>query len=149
VLSLVLLPVAAAAPPGVAHLTVMRLSPFTMRGSGFAAGERIRVSVAANQGAVRHVIATERGGFTVRLQAVMLGECDSYFIRAVGNDGTVATMKVSPGCPRLVPGYGPPPWSPSDSGCSLILFARLRLVAGVTPFIGVGRARVIGPPLRG
>ena len=78
------------------------LSPMTVRGSGFVAGERVRVTVSAKVSSAKSVSATASGGWRVAF-ARSLDGCQSYAIRAVGNRGSRAFVKVMPVCPPIQP----------------------------------------------
>jgi hypothetical protein len=111
--SLVFLPAAVAAPARTARLSITDLAPFTVHGTGFAAGERVVVTVSAKQRVTRRVVAGVRGTFTVRFVTVSLDHCSSYVVRAVGNRGSTVVKKVVPSCP--VPATEEPaPLYPND-----------------------------------
>src|SRR4051794_30596360 len=78
-----LLPAAAAAPLHSGHIKIVRVSPFTIRGSGFAPGEHIVVSVKASSGALLRIDATATGTFFMRISAVRVGSCGWYSVRAI------------------------------------------------------------------
>ena len=83
-------------------------SPLVVRGSGFKAHERVTVTVQLTKPLIVKRVASTTGTFIVRLSAdtVKVG-CNALSIRAVGNRGTVAVVKM-PGmeCP-------PPPVDPT------------------------------------
>ena len=81
-------------------------APFTVRGSHFAALERVRVTVDSKSNAVRTVTTTGLGAFFVRFRTLQVGYCPSYSVTAVGAKGSRATFRfVSRECP-------PPPAPP-------------------------------------
>jgi hypothetical protein len=99
VLALVFVSATVAAP---GRLRVMPTTQFTVRGTGFQAGERVLVAVEANEeGASKRVTAGAGGGFTVRFPTVEVGACPGYSVRATGNEGTRALLSVrAPECPQ-------------------------------------------------
>ena len=73
-------------------LRVVDGSPLVVRGTGFAAGERVVVTVAA-RGTVRtrRLAAGAAGAFTVRFDLTL--PCSGAFVRAVGaRSGTVRVL---------------------------------------------------------
>jgi hypothetical protein len=93
-----LLPSAAAAR--TPRLTVSNDSPLTIKGIGFAAGERVRV-VVMHDGATNRWATTSRlGSFSVRLP-LTVDSCTAYLVRAFGARGDAATLAVRPPeCPQ-------------------------------------------------
>jgi hypothetical protein len=113
--ALALLPAANAASQRTARLVIVDLSPFTVHGSGFAAGERVKITVQAKQQLSRWTTANARGAFTTRLAAVTIPNCTSYVVRAVGNLGSAVTKKVTPECAApATTGEEPAPMYPAD-----------------------------------
>jgi hypothetical protein len=100
VLSLVavLAPAAVGASFRTAHVTVSALSPFTVRGTSFRSNERVRVTVFAKDTRTKTVTATARGGFGTKFSGLTIGYCDPYTVRARGNRGSSAFLKVLPEC---------------------------------------------------
>jgi hypothetical protein len=94
----VLSPVAVGASYRTAHVTVPALSPFTVRGTAFRANERVKVTVSAKDTRAKSVIASARGSFGTKFSALTLGHCDAYTVRARGNRGSSAFLKVMPVC---------------------------------------------------
>jgi hypothetical protein len=81
-------------------LRLMDASPVAFRGSGFKAHERVRVSVYAGGRATKRVAAGVRGGFVVRFPSLDPNACTGYSASAIGNEGSRASFKRSPGmCP--------------------------------------------------
>ena len=100
---------AALAAQGVAgavggpHVMLAARSPLAVHGTGFRASERVRVSVTTSTGAgARTAVAGATGAFTIRFTGLKLGSCAMYAIRAVGNDGSRAVVRVVPECPQPV-----------------------------------------------
>ena len=91
------LPLTAPASTPRARVWVPDRSPLVVRGSGFAAHERVVVSVSAGSRLVHTVAATAAGAFLTRwtVAAAPKAGCASIFVKAVGNRGTVATYKVA------------------------------------------------------
>ncbi len=85
-----------AASPRVA---VPDLSPFTVQGTHFRPGERVRVAVTApGTLPVRTVTASTLGAFSLRYAHILLGHCAAYSVRAVGSLGSHAALRVMPEC---------------------------------------------------
>src|SRR5690348_16663564 len=83
---------AGAGAPGP-RLAILHGAPLTVRGTGFAGPERVRVSVRAATGTVvRSVRAGTAGVFTVRFAGVHLGSCGEASIAAVGTRGDRARL---------------------------------------------------------
>jgi hypothetical protein len=95
--------VAALASARVATRPTLRLmdaSPVVFRGTGFKAHERVRVSVYAGARATKRVEAGARGGFVARFSNLDPNACVGFSAVAVGNEGSRASFKRSPGvCP--------------------------------------------------
>jgi len=97
ILAALLAPAALAAPP---HLTAGGTAPFTVRGSHFKPGERVRIVVQAEDGGTKTVTAGALGGFVARFPGVSIGSCAAYVVRAFGSAGSRATLRVMPECPQ-------------------------------------------------
>jgi hypothetical protein len=95
------LPVAAGASGSSAHVSITTFSPFTVHGTGFRAYERVRVTVAARTTQWKTVTATRRGRFTTTFTRVAVGHCGMYTVRATGNRGSKALLRVMPECAPL------------------------------------------------
>src|SRR5438045_2937740 len=81
-------PAVAAAPP---RLAIVRAAPLTVRGTGFAARERVRVTVRTTTRTVVRSARTNRDGvFTARFAGVGLGGCGT--VAATGSSGDRATL---------------------------------------------------------
>ena len=97
VASLVLPSAAAARAP---RLAVANSSPLTIKGVGFAAGERVRVVVTHNGETTRWAATSWLGSFTVRLP-LTVDSCTAFVVRAFGARGDAGTLRVRPPeCPQ-------------------------------------------------
>ncbi len=87
--------VAAAAPAAAAKATlrVVKLSPLTIRGTGFKPGERVKVTLSAGAAGTVRGTATAAGTLTVSLRKAKVTACTAYTLRAVGAAGTKVTFK--------------------------------------------------------
>jgi hypothetical protein len=80
-----------------ARVRIVTLSPLVVRGSGFKARERIRVT--ATPGGVRHVVSTAGGRFRATF-AAPVDRCLGLSVAAVGARGDRAALKLpQPACP--------------------------------------------------
>ena len=100
-LALVAVAAASAAPP---KLTVTSQDRFTVRGVRFHPGERVLVVVAAaSLRASKRLRAGTAGGFTAQFPAVQFSTCETYTVRATGDRGSQAILRVRPPeCPQPV-----------------------------------------------
>ena len=81
-------------------LRLMDASPVAFRGVGFKPHERVRVSVYAGERATKRAVAGVRGRFVVRFSNLDPNACSGFSAIAVGNEGSRASFKRSPGmCP--------------------------------------------------
>jgi hypothetical protein len=110
----VLSPVAAAASNRAAHVAVLSLSPVTVRGTSFRSNERVRVTVSAKSTRTNTVTANARGNLSTKFRGLKIGYCDPYTVRARGNRGSSAFLKVLPECAPSGPSGEPDPGLPSD-----------------------------------
>jgi hypothetical protein len=94
-----------------ARVTVTDLSPFTVHGSHFVAHERVTVTVMIKSRHVHRVSASGAGTFTTVFTGVSLDRCIGYAVRATGDSGSTAFLKVVPECP---PPDEPPVLYPTD-----------------------------------
>ena len=79
----------------------MDASPIALRGLGFKAHERVRVSVYAGERATKRLTAGARGGFVARFSNLDPSACAGFSAVAVGNEGSRASFKRAPGmCPE-------------------------------------------------
>jgi hypothetical protein len=82
------------------RLRLLDADPVAFRGTGFKAHERVRVSVYAGGRATKRVEAGSRGRFLVRFPALDPNACSGFWASAIGNEGSRASFKRSPGmCP--------------------------------------------------
>ena len=90
----------AAAPGSLARthptIDVTRLIPLTVTGSGFKAGERVKVVVRSPAVYRKTVTATRRGRFIAAFRHG--SKCASIHVLATGNRGSRATAYVPPSC---------------------------------------------------
>jgi hypothetical protein len=85
---------AAAAKP---QLRVVALRPLAVLGTGFHAGETVRVTARTNAGAgSRSGEAGAAGRIGVRFPQLKLGRCPTYVVVAKGDDGSRATVRSIP-----------------------------------------------------
>lgn len=99
----VTVPVAVAARDGKEsghpRLAVAKRSPLVIRGVGFRSRELVTVSVRANQPIVKRVRSTPAGAFGANMGTVVVDHCSALFVRAVGNEGSEAILKLPrPAC---------------------------------------------------
>jgi hypothetical protein len=91
----------ATAQPG--KLNVMTGSQFAVRGTAFKPHERVLVVVtAAGQHGSTRLSAGPAGGFVARFPSIDVGSCASYTVRATGDRGSHAGLRVIPECPQPV-----------------------------------------------
>jgi hypothetical protein len=91
----------AAARSTGAQLRLVHLRPLVVDGSGFRAGERVRVVLRESNGATwaRASRATTAGSFSVTFAGVTLGRCGGFNVVAVGGAGSRATLHLPlPAC---------------------------------------------------
>jgi hypothetical protein len=104
------LAVALAAPPAGAgadgpRLQILRGSPLTVRGTGFAGAERVRLTVrTVTRTVTQSVRAGADGAFTARFAGVRLGRCGDGAITAVGARGDRARLRRHLGLASCNPG---------------------------------------------
>jgi len=81
-------------------LRLVDASPVTFRGTGFEADEHVRVFFVGTTRAVRRVVASAQGRFSVRFADADANACTGFSATAVGDQGSRATFKRAPGqCP--------------------------------------------------
>jgi hypothetical protein len=87
--------VAAAAPAAAAKATlrVVKLSPLTIRGTGFKPAEHVKVALSAGASGTVRGTATAAGTLTVAFPKAKVTACTAYTLRAVGAAGTKVTFK--------------------------------------------------------
>jgi hypothetical protein len=84
----------AGAAAAKATLRVVKLSPFTVRGTGFQSGERVTITLSGGAKGTARGTATAAGAVSVSFpQAKVTGACTPYTLRAVGAGGTTVTFK--------------------------------------------------------
>lgn len=83
--------------PGAA-LRVAAAAPFSVRGSGFRAKERVQVVAKIGGRHIKAVRATATGTFRVRFVGVSAPACTGYVVRATGNKGSRAYLRHVPEC---------------------------------------------------
>jgi hypothetical protein len=82
------------------RLQVASAAPLTLRGTGFVAGERVRVTVAAAATRTKRVVAGRSGRFLVGFTGVSYDRCLGMGAQAVGAEGSLARLKLpQPLCP--------------------------------------------------
>jgi hypothetical protein len=88
----------------VPRVTVVDESPFTVRGTGLKPGERVVLTLVGENRLTRRVTASPAGTF---LRAVLLFKldltCPVWFVKAVGNRGTVVVARAFPSCANIGP----------------------------------------------
>ena len=82
-----------------ARVAVMSTAPMTVRGTSFHARERVTVTVTVDTTRTMVVKANAHGVFTATFAHFAIAHCIGYSIRAKGNHGSLATLKVIPECP--------------------------------------------------
>jgi hypothetical protein len=94
-LGVLLCAVAATAPAAATKATVriVKLSPLTIRGTGFKPAERVTVTLSAGAAGSARGIATAAGTVTVTIPKAKVTACTAYTLRAVGAAGTKVTFK--------------------------------------------------------
>jgi hypothetical protein len=97
---------ASGAPPRRAALQLQSTSPVAVRGSGFGAAEQVTLTLSAGRARATTTVGAKRNGsFTARFRTVRLDRCTEFTVRAVGRQGSRATLQVSRGCTQR---KGPP-----------------------------------------
>lgn len=86
---------------GKAKLRLLDPAPVKVRGTGFAAGERVLVRVVGLAGLTRkRATAGSRGGWTLTFPNHAYDRCGGLIVSAVGNHGSRAALKLPhPLCP--------------------------------------------------
>lgn len=88
------------APSGAATIKVVDRTPLTLRGTGFAAGERVRVVVRTTSTRQLRLNATARGSFVAAFRAASYNRCSGLSAFAFGSRGTRAHLVLpAPACP--------------------------------------------------
>src|SRR3954452_16084041 len=82
-----------------AWVSVETTHPFVVEGARFQPREHVRVVVWANGTGRKMVTAGGRGGFVVRFPGLTTAPpCGAYTVRATGDRGSHAALKVTPEC---------------------------------------------------
>jgi hypothetical protein len=76
-----------------ATLHVVRLKPFTIRGVGFKAKEKVVLRLTGAGTGTATGTATAAGTVTLTLPKAAVTACSAYVLRATGASGSVATLK--------------------------------------------------------
>jgi hypothetical protein len=74
-------------------LSVPDTAPFTVRGVGFKALERVVVTVSSGAARKRTTVTGTAGTFTITFTGVDVGSCDPYVVRALGTKGSKAAVR--------------------------------------------------------
>jgi hypothetical protein len=89
---------AVAATPKATLRLIDDTTPVTLHGSGFQPREHVRIAVVSGTTqSMRRTVATRLGRFVVKLESIDVNSCTGLSIRALGSDGTKATLKRLPG----------------------------------------------------
>jgi hypothetical protein len=75
-----------------AQLRLMTSSPVTLRGTGFKAGERVRVVTRLPGMATKRVTAGSAGSFTVHFAGSAGTRCTGFSVTATGDRGSQASF---------------------------------------------------------
>jgi hypothetical protein len=85
----------ASATSATPSITLADRAPVVVHGTGFAARERVLVTLRSGFArAEKHARATYRGSFVVRFDAIMLTPCEGAAVVAAGARGHVARLKL-------------------------------------------------------
>jgi hypothetical protein len=91
----------ATAQPG--KLNVISGSQFVVRGTAFKPHEHVLVVVtAAGQHGSKRLSAGPGGAFVARFPSIDIGSCAAFTVRATGDRGSHAGLRVMPECPQPV-----------------------------------------------
>lgn len=87
------------AADGRPRLSITDPAPLTVRGVGFLSHEAVSVTATMRIRRSRSAVADARGRWSVRFRGVsVLDTCASYLIKALGEFGSRATLKVTVTC---------------------------------------------------
>jgi hypothetical protein len=79
------------------RLSVEALRPLVVAGTGFRAGEIVRVTASADEGFGAKSAEVGNGGrISARFPKLKLGRCSDYVVSAKGNKGSRATLRSVP-----------------------------------------------------
>jgi hypothetical protein len=99
-LSLVSTTAVQGASNGAATMKVVDRTPLTLRGTGFEAGERVRVVVRTTSTRQLRLNATARGSFVAAFRAASYNRCSGLTAFAFGSRGSRAQLVLpAPACP--------------------------------------------------
>ena len=88
------------ASSGAATIKILDRTPLTLRGTGFAAGERVRVVVRTASTRQMRLSATARGSFVAAFRAASYNRCSGLTAFAFGSRGSRAQLVLpAPACP--------------------------------------------------
>jgi hypothetical protein len=83
-----------------ADMTVVDRAPLTLRGTGFAANERVRVIVRVARRKQMRLTASRRGSFQAAFRGLSYNRCSGLTAFAFGSRGTRAQLVLpAPVCP--------------------------------------------------
>jgi hypothetical protein len=89
----------ATAAPTAASLRLASTRPIVVRGNGFAARERVRVTVATRTVRSKRIRATTRGTFVVTFDGLSYDRCNGLTITATGTAHVATIKRPQPECP--------------------------------------------------
>jgi hypothetical protein len=85
---------------GRATLRLVDSAPLKLRGRGFVARERVRITVSARGRTAKRVTASAAGAFLAVFRDVSVDRCSGLTVVAVGSQGSRASLKLpQPQCP--------------------------------------------------
>jgi hypothetical protein len=88
------------ASSGAATINMVDRTPLTLRGTGFAAGERVRVVVRTTSTRQLRLNASARGSFVAAFRAASYNRCSGLTAFAFGSRGSRAQLALpAPACP--------------------------------------------------
>jgi hypothetical protein len=82
-----------------AQVAVAQTSPVVITGAGFKKGERIALTVSSKSMRTKRIVAGAGGGFRTMFRGFSIARCTEYTVRARGNRGSSAVLRVIPDCP--------------------------------------------------
>jgi hypothetical protein len=84
------------AASGRPAVRVTDLTPFTVHGYRFDAGERLRLVITTKRRIERTLYASDRGTFVLKLRGLSVGRCGQYAVRVYDSSGLRARIKSPP-----------------------------------------------------
>jgi hypothetical protein len=85
---------------GPPAMSIVDRTPLTLRGTGFGAGERVRVLVRSPGSAQKRVTASRRGLFVAAFSKTSYNRCSGLTAFAIGSRGSRARLLLpAPACP--------------------------------------------------